>query len=115
MKKAIIVGSGIAGLAAAIRLQNKGYQVQVLEKNNYPGGKLTQLSGNGFRFDAGPSLFTMPNLVTELFEISGKKSSDYFNFDQLDVLCNYFYEDGTRISAHSDIDVFAQEIEKKTN
>jgi phytoene desaturase len=114
MKKAIIVGSGIAGLAAAIRLQNKGYQVQVLEKNNYPGGKLTQLSGNGFRFDAGPSLFTMPNLVTELFEISGKKSSDYFNFEQLEILCNYFYEDGTRISAHSDIDVFAQEIEKNT-
>lgn len=114
MKKAIIVGSGIAGLAAAIRLQNKGYQVQVLEKNAYPGGKLTQLSGNGFRFDAGPSLFTMPNLVTELFEISGKKSSNYFNFDQLDVLCNYFYEDGTRISAHSDIDVFAKEIEDKT-
>jgi phytoene desaturase len=114
MKKAIIVGSGIAGLAAAIRLQNKGYQVQVLEKNNYPGGKLTQLSGNGFRFDAGPSLFTMPNLVTELFEISGKKSSDYFNFDQLEILCNYFYEDGTRISAHSDIDVFAKEIEKNT-
>ncbi len=114
MKKAIIVGSGIAGLAAAIRLQNKGYQVQVLEKNNYPGGKLSQLSGNGFRFDAGPSLFTMPNLVTELFEISGKKSSDYFNFDQLEILCNYFYEDGTRISAHSDIDVFAKEIERNT-
>lgn len=114
MKKAIIVGSGIAGIASAIRLQNKGYTVQVLEKNSYPGGKLTQLNGNGFRFDAGPSLFTMPNLVTELFEISGKKSSDYFHFDQLDVLCNYFYEDGTRISASSDIAIFADEIERKT-
>ncbi|MEC5164389.1 phytoene desaturase [Flavobacterium sp. PL11] len=115
MKQAIIVGSGIAGIAAAIRLQNKGYAVKVLEKNAYPGGKLTQLSGSGFRFDAGPSLFTMPNLVTELFELSGKKSSDYFNFDQLDVLCNYFYEDGTQIIASSDIDTFAQEMERKTN
>jgi len=114
MKKAIIVGSGIAGIAAAIRLQNKGYSVQVLEKNAYAGGKLTQLQGNGFRFDAGPSLFTMPNLVTELFEISGKKSTDYFNYDQLDVLCNYFYEDGTRIAASSDIAVFAAEMESKT-
>ncbi|MCL6461061.1 MAG: phytoene desaturase [Flavobacterium micromati] len=114
MKKAVIVGSGIAGIASAIRLQNKGYSVQVLEKNSYPGGKLTQLNGKGFRFDAGPSLFTMPNLVTELFEISGKKTSDYFNYDQLDVLCNYFYEDGTQISASSNIDTFADEIEKKT-
>lgn len=114
MKQAIIVGSGISGLAAAIRLQNKGYAVQVLEKNSYPGGKLTQISGNGFRFDAGPSLFTMPNLVTELFDLSGKKSSDYFNFDQLDVLCNYFYEDGTQIIASSDIDAFAAEMERKT-
>lgn len=115
MKQAIIVGSGIAGIAAAIRLQNKGYSVQVLEKNAYPGGKLTQLSGNGFRFDAGPSLFTMPNLVTELFELSGKKSTDYFNFDQLDVLCNYFYEDGTQITASSDINAFAEEMDRKTS
>jgi len=115
MKKAVIVGSGIAGIAAAIRLQNKGYQVQVLEKNAYPGGKLTQITGNGFRFDAGPSLFTMPNLVTELFEISGKKSTDYFNFDKLDVLCNYFYEDGTQIVASADIDTFASEMAQKTS
>jgi phytoene desaturase len=114
MKRAIIIGAGIAGIAAAIRLKNKGYQVQVLEKNAYPGGKLTQIYGSGFRFDAGPSLFTMPSLVTELFEVSGKKASDYFNFEQLDILCNYFYEDGTQISAHSDIHLFADEIERKT-
>ena len=46
-KKVVIVGSGIAGIASAIRLQNKGYSVQVLEKNSYPGGKLTVLEGNG--------------------------------------------------------------------
>lgn len=114
MKKAVIVGSGIAGIASAIRLQNKGYSVQVLEKNAYPGGKLTVLEGNGYRFDAGPSLFTMPNLVTELFELSGKNPSDYFNYKRLETLCNYFYEDGTRISAHSDINRFADEIGKKT-
>jgi phytoene desaturase len=114
MKKAIIVGSGIAGISAAIRLRNKGYVVQVLEKNSYPGGKLTQINGNGFRFDAGPSLFTMPNLVTELFELSNKNATDYFNYDKLDILCNYFYEDGTQISASADIDAFAAEIELKT-
>lgn len=114
MKKAVIVGSGISGIAAAIRLQNKGYSVQVLEKNDYPGGKLTQISGNGYRFDAGPSLFTMPHLVTELFELSGKKPTDYFNFQQLDVICNYFFEDGTEITASADVDKFAAEMERKT-
>jgi phytoene desaturase len=114
VKKAVIVGAGIAGIASAIRLQNKGYAVQVLEKNSYPGGKLTQLRGKGFRFDAGPSLFTMPNLVTELFELSGKKPSDYFNYKQLDILCNYFYDDGTIISANSDINTFANEMSQKT-
>jgi len=114
VKKAVIIGAGIAGIASAIRLQNKGYVVQVLEKNAYPGGKLTQLTGNGYRFDAGPSLFTMPNLVTELFEISGKNPSDYFKYNQLDILCNYFYEDGTKISANSDIHTFANEINLKT-
>ena len=114
MKKAVVIGAGIAGIASAIRLQNKGFSVTVLEKNSYPGGKLTQLSGNGFRFDAGPSLFTMPQLVDELFEICGKNPKDYFEYDKLDVLCNYFYEDGTRISAYSDINQFANEIEKKT-
>ena len=114
MKKAVIIGSGIAGIAAAVRLQNKGFQVTVLEKNNYPGGKLTQINGQGFRFDAGPSLFTMPHLVTELFEISGKKATDYFNYEQLDVLCNYFYEDGTRIAANADTAIFADEMARKT-
>ena len=114
MKKAVVVGAGIAGIASAIRLQSKGFAVQVLEKNSYPGGKLTQLKGKGFRFDAGPSLFTMPHLVTELFELSGKKASDYFNYDQLDILCNYFYEDGTIISANSDINTFANEMSQKT-
>ena len=114
MKKAVIIGSGIAGISAAIRLRNKGYDVQVLEKNAYPGGKLTQIAGNGFRFDAGPSLFTMPDLVTELFEICNKKATDYFNYDKLNVLCNYFYEDGTRIEASSDITTFANEIDRKT-
>jgi len=114
VKKAVIIGSGIAGIASAIRLQNKGYAVKVLEKNTYPGGKLTQLQGKGFRFDAGPSLFTMPNLVAELFEISGKNPTDYFNYDQLDILCNYFYEDGTKISANSDINTFAHEMSQKT-
>ena len=77
MKTVIIIGSGIGGLASAIRFKSKGYKVIVLEKNNYVGGKLTELKLNEFRFDAGPSLFTMPELMTELFELTSKRAEDY--------------------------------------
>jgi phytoene desaturase len=115
MKSVIIIGSGIGGLASAIRFKNKGYNVTVLEKNNYVGGKLTELKLNKFRFDAGPSLFTMPELVTELFELSSKRPEDYFEYEALETICNYFYEDGTVITASKDLDKFATEIESKTS
>ena len=77
---AIVIGAGIAGLSVAIRLQNKGFQVAVFESNEYPGGKLTDLSKEGYRFDMGPSLFTMPQFVEELFTVSKKNIKDYFSY-----------------------------------
>ena len=66
MKKVLIIGSGIAGIASALRLRKKGYNVIVFETNDYIGGKLTTIENDGYRWDAGPSLFTMPHLVDEL-------------------------------------------------
>lgn len=109
-----IVGSGIGGIATAIRLALKGYQVTVYEANQYPGGKLSEFSNNSFRFDAGPSLFTMPHYVDELFELAGENPRDWFNYEQLEVICKYFYQDGTVLSAFSDNERFAQEINDKT-
>ncbi|MBQ4819014.1 1-hydroxycarotenoid 3,4-desaturase CrtD [Aquimarina sp. MMG016] len=107
-KKVIIIGAGIAGLASAIRLQNLGFEVEVYEANSYPGGKLTEIHKNGYRFDCGPSLFTMPQFVEELFEVSGKKISEYFEYIKKDIVCNYFYEDGTRFTAFADQEKFAE-------
>ena len=76
-KSAIVIGSGIAGIASAIRLANRGYTVSVFEANSYPGGKLSEISLGEYRFDAGPSLFTLPHLVDELFELSGLNPKDY--------------------------------------
>ncbi|HEX8378085.1 MAG TPA: NAD(P)-binding protein, partial [Pedobacter sp.] len=73
MKQAIVIGAGIAGIASAIRLSVKGFAVKVYEANAYPGGKLSQIEVGGYRFDAGPSLFTMPQYVDELFLLAGKK------------------------------------------
>jgi phytoene desaturase len=113
-QKAVIIGAGIAGIATAIRLAVKGYVVEVYEANSYPGGKLAEIEQHGYRFDAGPSLFTMPQYVDELFALAGKIPAEYFTYKKLDVVCNYFYEDGTRLSAYADTKKFAKEIENKT-
>ena len=113
-KTAGIIGAGIAGIAASIRLAHKGYHVSVYEANDYPGGKLSEIRQNGFRFDAGPSLFTLPELIEELFTLSGENTEEHFRYMRLPVACHYFYEDGTQIHAHADKQKFAQEILEKT-
>lgn len=111
--KVLVIGSGIAGLSAALRLAVAGYEVEVFEANAYPGGKLTQIKLGDYRFDAGPSLFTLPELVLDLLKLAGKNTKEDFPFIQLEQSCNYFYEDGTRFSAWSDSLKFAKEVESK--
>lgn len=113
MKKIGIVGAGVAGLAASVRMASRGYQVEVFEANAYPGGKLSQFELDGFRFDAGPSLFTMPQYVLDVFQAAGIDPAGRFEYDRLDTVCNYFWEDGTRLSAFADEEAFAAEVEDK--
>lgn len=111
--KVTIIGSGIAGLAIAVRLACAGHQVTVFEANTYPGGKLSEIYSDGFRFDAGPSLFTLPQLVDELFSLAGKLPQDHFSYIQLNKACNYFFEDGTRFSSFHSRDEMASELINK--
>ena len=114
-QKAIVIGAGIAGLATAIRLRAKGFSVTVFEANSYFGGKLTAFKENGFRFDMGPSLFTMPQFLEDVFASSGKSINDYFSYYKKDTVCNYFYEDETRFSAKADATVFAENASESFN
>lgn len=111
--KIAIIGAGIAGLAAAVRMARRGYAVDVYEANSYPGGKLSEFEQEGYRFDAGPSLFTMPHYVDELFRITGHDPAQHFCYQRLPIICNYFWEDQTRLSAFADEQTFAQEVEQK--
>ena len=110
MIKAIIIGSGIAGIASAIRLVAKGYKVDVFEKNDYPGGKLTFFEENGYHFDAGPSLFTQPFNVVELFQELGENPLDHFEYSEVPIACKYFYPSGKTLKAFTDIDLLASEV-----
>lgn len=108
-KKAIIIGSGIGGISASIHLAKLGYEVDVYEKAGKPGGKLNEIQEGEFRFDTGPSLFTLPNLVDELITLSGKEPSKVFQYRKLENVCRYFYNDGTVFNAWSDTTKFAEE------
>lgn len=112
MKTVGIIGSGIAGLACAVRLRAAGYGVEVFEANDHPGGKLSEIRAGGFRFDAGPSLFTMPQMIEELFQLSGRRPEAYFGYSRKEVICKYFYEDGTRFTAYGKMERYAAECEK---
>lgn len=114
MPKALIIGAGIAGIAVAIRLAVKGYEVEVFEANDYPGGKLSEIGQNGYRFDAGPSLLTMPQYIDELFALAGKDPQEYFKYQKLDIVCKYFYDDGTVLNAYADEQQFVNELASVT-
>ncbi|MBM3937235.1 MAG: phytoene desaturase [Sphingomonadales bacterium] len=99
-KRAIVVGAGIAGIATSIRLARQGFSVEVFEASSQAGGKMSAFETAGYRFDGGPSLFTQPQLVDELFTLFGEAPKAHFKYRQLDTVCHYFYEDGTRFQAH---------------
>jgi len=112
-KSAIIVGSGIAGIASALRLKSKGYHVTVFEANSYLGGKLTNLQLGKYRFDAGPSLFTMPHFVDELFLLFNKNPRDYFQYESCQTACHYFFNDGTFLPFYVDLEETVKTVEER--
>ena len=111
MTKAIVIGAGIGGLATAIRLAKKGYAVEVFEANDYVGGKLSTFTLGDYRFDAGPSLFTMPHYVDDLFTLCGENPTDFFQYVIKEVACHYFWEDGKRLTAYGETERFVKEVE----
>jgi len=111
---AIVIGAGIGGLATAIRLAVQGYTVTVFEKNAYTGGKLAHFSRKGYHFDEGPSLFTQPQNIEELFALAGVPMHDYLQYEALPLACRYFYENGKVVNAYTNAEAFANELHTVT-
>ena len=95
--KVLVVGAGLGGLAAAIRLAHAGHAVEVWEKNGEPGGKLKEFRQEGFSWGTGPSLLTMPHVLRELYADAGERMEDHLDLIRLDSACRYFWTDGTII------------------
>jgi phytoene desaturase len=91
---AIIIGSGFGGLAAAIRLQARGYDTTILEMRDKPGGRAYVFEDKGFIYDAGPTIITAPFLIDELFALAGKKTEDYVKIVPVTPFYRIVFHDG---------------------
>lgn len=109
---AIIIGGGIGGLSTAIRLRRRGWQVTLYEKNAQVGGKMSQITHAGYRWDTGPSVITMRHVFEELFAFAGATLEDYLTLLPLNPLTRYFYADGTRLDASAVLAEMATAIER---
>lgn len=107
----VIIGAGIGGLSAAIRLAAAGQRVLILEQNVQVGGKMSQVEVAGFRWDTGPSVITMRHVFAELFQSAGRRLEDYLTLQPVDPLTRYFYPDGVQLDMTRDWPALASQIE----
>jgi len=108
----VVIGSGFGGIAAAIRLKAKGYQVKLIEKHPDLGGRARVFKKNGFTFDAGPTVITAPYLINELFELFGKDPKDYIELTPLNIWYQFIFEDKTKFNYSGNETEMKNQIEK---
>lgn len=108
----VIVGAGLAGLSCALRLAGKGRKVTVIEREPVPGGRNGLLSENGYSFDTGPTVLTMPDLIRDAFDAVGEQMEDWLELSPVTPLYRAFYHDGSQLDVHANPAEMAAEIEK---
>ena len=108
----LVIGSGLGGIAAALRLKAKNHDVTLIEKHPDIGGRARVFKKNGFTFDAGPTVITAPHLINELFELFNKKPDDYIKIKPLNLWYRFIFEDGTKFDYSGDEDFIKNQIQK---
>ena len=110
--KIIIIGSGLGGLSAAISLAAEGFQIHIIEKNDKIGGKLNILKQDGFTFDLGPSILTLPHIFEKLFKRANKSFSESVDLVPLDPQWRSFFEDKTTFDLYFDKEKMTNELRR---
>ncbi|HRQ88737.1 MAG TPA: phytoene desaturase family protein [Bacteroidia bacterium] len=111
-KRVVVVGAGLGGLSAAVSLRAEGFDVRIVEKNDKIGGKLNYREIDGFGFDLGPSIFTLPQFFRSLWERAGRRMEDYVEIEKVTPHWRNFFEDGTVLDLHEEPDRMRAELEK---
>ena len=110
MSRIAIVGAGLGGIATAVRLAAQGHRVTLVEKNATPGGKLNVLEAGGFKFDTGPSLVTLPGVLSDTFRAAGRRMEDFLTLQPLEPICRYRYPDGSTLDLSSHLPKLVAEV-----
>lgn len=108
----VIVGAGLAGLSAALRLAGTGRQVTVLEREPGPGGRAGLIADAGYSFDTGPTVLTMPELIADAFQAVGEEMADWLDLVPVDPLYRAWYADGSHLDVMAEPEAMAAEVEK---
>lgn len=111
-KKIIVIGSGFGGLGAACRLAAKGHDVTIMEKRDRLGGRAYQYEINGFKFDGGPTVMTVPSFFDEIFELAGRRREDYFQLVPLDPFYRIFNHEGRYFNYYHTTEATIEEVRK---
>ncbi len=114
-QKVVVVGAGLAGLSAALRLAGAGRDVTVIERETVPGGRNGLLNKDGYAFDTGPTVLTMPSLIQDAFSAVGEDMKDWLELMPVSPLYRAFYADGSQIDVHADTAAMEQEIREKVS
>lgn len=108
----VVVGAGLAGLSTALRLAGAGREVTIIERESVPGGRNGLLNKSGYAFDTGPTVLTMPDLISDALACVGEKLEDWLELLPLQPLYRAFYHDGSQLDVHADTAAMEAEIEK---
>ena len=108
----VVVGAGYAGLSAALRLAGAGRKVTIIERESVPGGRSGLLKRDGYSFDTGPTVLTMPSLINDAFNCVGEELKDWVDLMPLKPLYRAFYDDGSQIDVHANTDEMEAEISR---
>ncbi|MDK7113242.1 FAD-dependent oxidoreductase, partial [Bifidobacterium breve] len=103
IKKVVVIGGGLGGISAAIRMAQSGYRVDLYEQNDHIGGKVNRLTTSQFGFDLGPSILTMPYIFEQLFQHSGKEMRDYVDIERLPLQWRSFFPSGETIDLYDNV------------
>lgn len=109
---AVVIGSGVGGLAAAIRLRKKGYSVTVLERLEQPGGRACVIRDGGYSFDMGPTIITAPFLLQELWALCGERFEDYVDLRLMDPYYRIRFSDGSHFDYFGDTERMREEVRR---
>ena len=109
-RKAVVVGAGLGGLSAACHLVGRGWDVEILERDDVPGGRAGRVERDGFRFDTGPTVLTMPDLLAQVFAAAGAEMGDFLTLRRLDPAYRACFADGSELLVRADRGDMVEEI-----